>query len=29
VWSTILLMWRLRLRYWLGAPAEALAKEYR
>lgn len=29
VWRTILLMWRLRLRYWLGAPAELLAKEYR
>jgi len=29
VLSTILLMWTLRLRYWLGAPAERLAKEYR
>ena len=29
VWSTIWLMWRLRLRYWLGAPADRLAKEYR
>jgi len=29
VWRTIWLMWRLRLRYWLGAPAEALAKSYR
>lgn len=28
VWPTILLMWRLRLRYWLGAPAEQLAKAY-
>lgn len=29
VWRTILLMWRLRLMYWLGAPAERLAKRYR
>jgi len=29
VWRTIWLMWRLRLRYWLGAPAEVLAKSYR
>jgi rSAM/selenodomain-associated transferase 2 len=29
VWPTILLMWTLRLRYWLGAPAERLAKAYR
>lgn len=29
VWTTILLMWRLRLRYWLGAPADLLAKAYR
>jgi len=29
VWSTIWLMWRLRLRYWLGVPADTLAKEYR
>lgn len=29
VWRTIFLMWILRLRYWLGAPAEQLAKAYR
>lgn len=29
VWTTILLMWSLRLRYWCGAPAETLAKAYR
>jgi rSAM/selenodomain-associated transferase 2 len=29
VWSTIFLMWRLRWRYWRGAPAEALARAYR
>ena len=29
VWRTIVLMWRLRLLYWLGAPAERLAKAYR
>lgn len=29
VWRTILLMWTLRLRYWLGTPAEQLAKAYR
>ncbi len=29
VWRTILLMWRLRLRYWLGARADTLAREYR
>lgn len=29
VWRTILLMWSLRLRYWLGTPAEQLAKAYR
>jgi len=29
VWRTIWLMWRLRLRYWLGAPADELAKAYR
>lgn len=29
VWRTIVLMWRLRLRYWLGTPADILAKEYR
>ncbi len=29
VWPTIVLMWRLRWRYWRGAPAEELAKAYR
>jgi hypothetical protein len=29
LWSTIWLMWSLRLRYWLGAPAESLARRYR
>lgn len=29
VWRTIFLMWSLRLRYWLGAPAEKLARSYR
>jgi rSAM/selenodomain-associated transferase 2 len=29
VWRTILLMWRLRWRYWRGTPAEALAQAYR
>jgi rSAM/selenodomain-associated transferase 2 len=29
VWRTIVLMWRLRLLYWLGAPADKLAKAYR
>lgn len=29
VWRTVWLMWRLRLRYWLGASPEALAKAYR
>jgi rSAM/selenodomain-associated transferase 2 len=29
VWRTIFLMWRLRWRYWRGAPAEALARAYR
>lgn len=29
VWRTILLMWRLRWRYWRGASPEALAKAYR
>lgn len=29
VWRTILLMWRLRLAYWLGVPAETLARAYR
>jgi rSAM/selenodomain-associated transferase 2 len=28
VWRTIFLMWRLRLLYWLGVPAEQLVKEY-
>lgn len=28
-WRTIVLMWSLRLRYWLGASPEALAKAYR
>ena len=26
---TVLLMWRLRLAYWLGTPAERLASRYR
>jgi rSAM/selenodomain-associated transferase 2 len=29
VWRTIFLMWRLRLLYWLGVPAERLAAAYR
>jgi rSAM/selenodomain-associated transferase 2 len=29
VWRTVALMWRLRLFYWLGVPAERLAKSYR
>lgn len=29
VWRTIFLMWTLRLRYWLGAQPEQLAKAYR
>jgi len=29
VWTTIALMWRLRLLYWLGVPAERLASAYR
>lgn len=29
VWRTILLMWRLRWRYWRGASPELLAKAYR
>lgn len=29
VWRTIVLMWSLRLAYWLGAPAERLARAYR
>ncbi|MCB1887963.1 MAG: TIGR04283 family arsenosugar biosynthesis glycosyltransferase [Rhodocyclaceae bacterium] len=28
-WRTILLMWRLRLSYWLGASATSLARQYR
>ena len=28
VWRTILLMWSLRLRYWLGTPADKLARKY-
>lgn len=29
VWHTIVLMWRLRLLYWLGVSAERLAQAYR
>ena len=29
VLRTVLLMWRLRLLYWLGVPAERLARRYR
>lgn len=29
IWQTILLMWRLRWDYWLGASAESLAERYR
>ena len=29
VWRTVLLMWRLRWRYWLGTAPEVLAKAYR
>lgn len=29
VWSTLLLMWRLRLAYWRGAAPELLAERYR
>lgn len=29
VWRTIFLMWRLRLLYWFGTPAEKLAEAYR
>lgn len=29
VWRTIVLMWRLRWRYWRGTPAETLARMYR
>lgn len=28
VWRTILLMWRLRWKYWRGTPADKLAQEY-
>jgi hypothetical protein len=28
-WRTIVLMWRLRWRYWRGEPAETLARLYR
>ncbi|MCP5271361.1 MAG: TIGR04283 family arsenosugar biosynthesis glycosyltransferase [Burkholderiaceae bacterium] len=28
-WRTIVLMWRLRWRYWRGAAPDALAREYR
>ena len=28
-WRTILLMWRLRLAYWLGADPAELARRYR
>ena len=28
-WRTIVLMWRLRWRYWRGTPAESLARLYR
>lgn len=29
VWRTVLLMWRLRWRYWRGTPADELARHYR
>ena len=29
VWRTIVLMWRLRWRYWRGESAEAIARAYR
>ena len=29
LWRTVLLMWRLRLLYWLGVSAERLARDYR
>jgi len=29
VWRTIFMMWRLRLLYWLGTPADQLARSYR
>jgi hypothetical protein len=28
VWRTMLLMWRLRLAYWLGADPDRLALQY-
>jgi rSAM/selenodomain-associated transferase 2 len=28
-WRTIFLMWRLRLAYWFGVPADDLARQYR
>lgn len=28
-WRTIFLMWKLRLRYWLGTDADALSRDYR
>jgi len=28
VWKTVLLMWRLRLLYFFGVPAEKLARQY-
>lgn len=28
VWRTMLLMWRLRLAYWLGADPDSLARQY-
>lgn len=28
IWRTILLMWRLRWKYWRGVPASQLAREY-
>ena len=29
VWRTVVLMWRLRWRYWRGTPADELARQYR
>ena len=29
IWRTVFLMWRLRFLYWMGTPAERLAKAYR
>ena len=28
IWRTVVLMWRLRLEYWLGVPADLLVKRY-